>query len=871
MNSTNKPIRVAALAGLAIAMSANGQSDDSILELETFIAEETSVLYSDTLNPNEQVVSGAFFDNMTLLEVPRSVTVLTPEALDQFNIEDFHDLSKIGAGTETINFYGVPGTPTIRGWKGGIYYNGMLRAYQRNEMPTSFGAMEALEIVKGPAPAHLIPSHVGGYVNMLPKQPFFDEDFGGSVEFEVGSWDKYKTKLDVGGSMLIGEVPSAYRFSITNQLAESYYDNVGNDFTSIYGSAKFKLSEKTKVFIAAEYYIYNSNENAGWNRPTQNLVDNGEYVIGEPLSLVRTSKGGVADRGFIDGTTFGFLFNDANQRALFRSLVVPSDVISGAVSSGQISAAQRDLLVDMSDSANQEAVYAGLPADMAKTTSGFVYTPEYFEAGGTVFTEDIEGSTVLADPSDFADSEDFLFFGELDHSFSEDLGLTYNFFSEYIDTDKLSSYGYGFQSEQFVLDNKVSVNQRFNLGGAQLDLTYGLQARLVDATQLQDFWTEPFARRDITREEISANSVILAGGQVDPATGNNFWGGGFGAGGPGGHAVTSETWTYGGFAVGNLKVGESFNVMGSLRWDTFDVDVGIPEGPTDVFGPDTSFSDDEISWAINPVFIINERFSLYGVAQESTTLAALQGGPILNAGNLGTGELYEGGFKASIPEINLFISAAYYEWEQSSFNDRDATSEQFESEGVEVEVTWQATDNLTLIAAFTDSETRKIDGLGFRTMPFGLTDPTGANDPEIGVALNGGILMSQFTEPFGGFTPEGGTPSANPELESPGFPETTFKLYAVARDLGIDGLGVTGGFVWRDEYWHNYDRTILLPSSTIASLNVFYETDKFEVLLGVENLTDEDYFLGADPEFGANTLLTKAPERNYRAQFTYKF
>ena len=40
-----------------------------------------------------------------------------------------------------------------------------------------------------------------------------------------------------------------------------------------------------------------------------------------------------------------------------------------------------------------------------------------------------------------------------------------------------------------------------------------------------------------------------------------------------------------------------------------------------------------------------------------------------------------------------------------------------------------------------------------------------------------------------------------------------------------------------------------------------YSAEKWELALGVDNLTDEDYFFGSDPIFAANTLVTAAPER----------
>ncbi|NRA26216.1 MAG: hypothetical protein HRU10_03090 [Opitutales bacterium] len=859
-----KPMVFAAAAATSSFLSAQ-EAEEDLPVLEAFIAEQTANEPVDSLLPTDQVVSGAFMEGMSLFETPRAVSVLSPELLDQFGIADFNDLAKFGASTERVNFYGIAGAPVIRGWQGGIYYNGMLRAFQRNEMPTSFGALDAMEIVKGPAPAHLMPAHVGGYVNMVPKAPYFYE-FRGSIELQIGTNDFYKAQLDVGGPILLGDsTPAAYRVSVTAQDAGSYYDDVDNDFLSIYASAKIQLSKDTMLFIGGEYFNYKSNENAGWNRPSQNLIDNGEYVIGEPLSLVREDIG-VADRGLIDGTVFDFL-GTPEQNQWFRSLLIPEEVIAGS----SLTAAQMGALLDLSDPATRATIYDGLPGNVVQSTSGYLYTADYFAAGGTVFTENIEGSTVLSDPTDFADSEDIILFADLEHTVSPDSKIHFDVLFESIETDKLSSYGYAIQTEQDVIDARVSFEHQWDGENMSLDLTYGAQVRYTEAQQLQDFWTEPFSRRDITRDEISANSIILAGAQVDPASGNNFWGGGFGAGAPGGHAVESELTQTGAFALGNLGFGDNINILASMRYDEFDLDTSVPSGPTDIAPNTGSDSGTEFSWSVNPVVTFGDWLSFYYVAQESLTYIPVQGGAVLDAGNFGQGELQEVGFKVQALEGRLFANLAFFKWEQSSFNDRTATSDVYDSEGFEFEVTYQATEDLTLIGSFTARETRLLTPLGFRTMPFGLTDPTGAGDDEIGLALNAGSLLNQFADAFGGFTPEGGAPSGNPDLISSGSPETTFKLFAVYENLFFDGFGISGGVVYQDSYFQNYDRTLTLPSSAVVNLNAFYKAEDYEIMLTVDNVTDEDNFAGSDPIFAANTILTKNPGVEARLSFKYNF
>jgi iron complex outermembrane receptor protein len=829
-------------------------AQDEPTELEAFISEEVAAEDSDSLLPTDRSIDSAFFDDMSILDTPRAVLTLSPEVMKQFNIEDFGDLDKIGASTDRYNFYGIPGSPTIRGWQGGIFFNGMLRAYQLNEMPTSFGSLEAMNVVKGPAPAHYIATHIAGYADMLPKSPYFDE-FRGSAELEIGTYGKYRMQVDAGSPFLLGDIPAAYRVSITGQLADSYYDDVSNDFYSVYLSAKVKLSDTVRIFTGGEYYNFKSNENAGWNRPTQNLIDNGEYVIGEALSLVRPDLG-VADRDLLGSVS--------------NALVVSESVVSSALSDGTITADQVAALVNMSDPTARAEVYTGVPADVIQTDSGYLYTPEYFSLGGTVFTEKIEGSTVLSDPNDFADSEDMMFFFDVTFEPSDTFTLENKLFVEALETDKLSSYGYSFRSEQEVIDDRLTATFKPESDGIfSYTIAGGVEARYSHAIQLQDFWAEPFARRDITAETIDPTSIILSGAQVNSLTGQNYWGGGFGAGGPDSHAGESDLTQLAIFGVASVDITDYFSVLFSARREKADFDVKVPDGPTDVAYAETSGDVSYTNWSINPIVKLNDMVSIYGSFQEATTFIPGGGGLVLSGGNFGDGELAEGGIKLNLLDGKAFATISYYKWKQSSFSDIDSTASEYESEGIEFELTWAVTDSVTILAAFSDRETQRLTPLGFRTIPWGLADPTGANNDEIGLALESGSLLNQFSDGVGGFTPEGGTPSNNPDLIVPGSPESSIKLFAVW-DLP-QGFQVSGGGVYRSSFWHNYDHTLKIDSSLVLSANLGWSNESWEVFVSVENLLNEDYYLGADPSFAANTLISKAPETEASITFKYLF
>lgn len=833
MKTSILAVRVVTLSSLVLyPLTTQAQSDEELPVLETFIAEESASALTDTVLPTDREISGLFNDTTSILEVPRSLTLLSPEIMDQFNVNDLRDLEKFGAGTQAINYYGVPGTPTIRGVKGGTYLNGMLRAYNRNEMPLSFGSLEAIEVVKGPAPADFSPTLVGGFVNLIPKSPYFDE-LQGSLELEVDNWGRITFTGDYGQPILLpGDIPAAYRVSITTQDGESYYDNLRNDFTSVYGSVKLRPADGLSVFVGGEYFDFRSNENPGWNRPTQQLIDSNLYVIGEPVNAVAARSRFVADRDALGSPALSL------ERSVAERLVP-----------------QFGNLADMTLITDTDGV------------EKYVYTQAYFDNGGRAVTQEIDGSTVLTDSSDFADSTSFVLFGDIIFDADPDRTFTLKFLAEDLTTEKLSSYGYAFESEQTVGTVKAFVTERALIPFTTI--TAGGSLRYTDAKQLQDFWSEPFSRRDITSQPISANSRILAGGQTT-TDGVSYWNGGFG--GVGGNAE-SELWQGAVFISGVVSlIDERLDLSASFRAEIAEYDLSLPEeadlSDTDVGDrEEQSDSTDYFNWTLGANFEVVPGVFIYGTYQEGQSVDPLQGGPIVGEGSFSENELWEAGVKVGLLDNKLYATFSVYEWQQSAFDIFDNSSELLEGEGVEVEFTYQVTEDLTIIGSYTWQEVRRNLPEGatgfddFRTIPFTEQD----------WALYGGELNSNF----GAGSFDGRDRSAlsnlenNPDLIYPGTPQTVIKLFAIYEVF--EGLTVGGGGHWQEEFWQNIDRTIELPDALVLSLNATYSTDSYEFGVGVENLLDEEYFLGADPIFAANTLTAKAPERTFVFRGAFKF
>jgi len=829
MNQTHARFKTAGLllalasgpAGMLFAQKApdSAPTAKAVTELEKFIVTESAAAAAGGLLPTSRNSDSVFGSAKSILDIPRSVTVLTPELMQKLGVRNFDDVARVMPGGERPNFYGVPGTPFIRGDFAGTFFNGMQRAFQRNEMPTSFGSLDGMDIVRGPAPGNYGPTQGGGFINFLPKSPYYDK-FRASFRTTVGSYDYFNTQVDVGGPLLAFGKPMAYRISLTNQNADSYYKNVKNDYISLYGALKAQVSSNVSLFTGAEYYSYRSNENAGWNRVTQDLIDNGNYIVGEVARATSDIAGG---------------------------FVLPSAVpfIGFGGSAATIGGSQFD------NSGGAIIPPASYVATLSPQLRGLLnpntgaYTAAFFNAGGRALTTKIEGDTVLADAGDYANSENLLYFADLVNVRSASLTLKNQFIIDWIDTEKVSSYGYAFAMKQFIIENKISVEQRFS--GILASLTSGGSVRYSWAKQLQDFAAEPFSRRDISNPQITSNSVILTGPQR-PLVGDtrNLWS----------QSASTDLYQLAAFSVGELKFSDAFSTYFSLRVEGASFKNTIPgehERSANRGRQVANGGKNYYMASLNPIFKISPNLSIYASGLYGTSLTPSQGGNISSEANFGETGLVEGGVKASLLDNTLFASLSIYDSTRRRFNNFTNAQDGLRSQGVEFESTWLATQRLSLIANFGVKETQLITRPGFR---FGATQ-------NYYMPLVAGGLYVDFGDATGLIAKN------NPDGRFAGSPQGSANLF-VSYDLG-GGFNISAGPRIRGSYYHNYERTLRMPSTVIWNANVAYTRGPVQIFLELTNITSEDYFNGSDPIFAANTIITKAPPIQGKLNLTFKF
>lgn len=216
----------------------------------------------------------------------RMVTRLEAADLAAFGVTRVEDLSPRVPGAVAAPIYGVIGVPLIRGDLGDTAWNGQRQAYNRNVFPVSFNGVEAVEVLSGAPPAWLgYTNGTGGFLNFIAKPARFRAERNLQVSF--GSWNDVRVQFDATGAVT-DEL--AARVSIERGEAGSFYRGLSSDSWSAYVALAWRPRPEVTWDLNAEVYSVNFAENPGTNRPTQALIDRGEYITGTSVQLGGTGS-----------------------------------------------------------------------------------------------------------------------------------------------------------------------------------------------------------------------------------------------------------------------------------------------------------------------------------------------------------------------------------------------------------------------------------------------------------------------------------------------------------------------------------------------------------------------------------------------------
>ena len=793
------------------------------------VAEEEvmeEVVVTGDLNslPGEDVKS-IFGFNKSILETPRSVSTVSEELMDRMNMQDIDELVTVSPGSFTQSFFGVAGGLDVRGTPGETYFRGIRRLDNPGNYPTPIGASDRVDIVRGPASPIYGPSKIGGYLNFNPKSARIEEtgayieENTGALSYTTGSWDKSVLTAEVGGPAEFAGKPMGFYLYGELENSDSFYENApGVEQSLIQASFDMDLNDKVQLQFGGMYHDYSGAQNAGWNRITQDLIDNGTYITGSPSPLDTDGDGKISHQeydvngdGFTDLNPFAFWSGD---NGLPANSTLTFDDISGFFNS--------DLL-----------------------------------ALNDVGTAILDPKTTLIGAEDRLENQVATLYFDVIIDTDAGWEVKNQLFYESYENVNENAYGFSQFHETYVIEEKLVLSKTYTFDSLVASVQISPSIRFTDFEHGDDYTNEYFGRRDLTGPSTALDARLLATSIDDDYT----------------EYYIGEYTDIGLAFLTDLSWENGLSLLIGARHDRLDMESRQPAdklllASSNNFCTDGSCIDlaaeDDVSgnsWTVSLSYeIANTGIIPYVTVSEQATVIAGQGAEltvsnVASGGAFDSSELTEFGVKGELLEDGrLYFSLSHYEQERTDFSAQSiVTNQAVKTEGTEFELRWAVNDALFVGATYTNVEALNLASIddGSRFSFYGAEDL-----PAIDPAL---LFGGQIGGPVN-VAASGGRRA--------GMPENIYSVYGTY--LFDNGVSVSASVTDVDSVASGFSNSIT-PAYTLVNMTLGYETESWKFSLTGKNLTDERYFRSNFPNlFGSTIVLPELP-RHFIAKAQYSF
>lgn len=843
------------------------QETEKAKKLETVIvhgnkANEQSVL-------PERVVKGIYGTATSVVDTPRSVSQVNAEQLAKDPIFSADDLIKYTPGLTKGGGQNAGIAPIFRAQGSEVFQDGQ-RGYSVRH-PANLNAYEGADIVAGPSSVVFgSATGSGGYINYLTKKPKFDKQQT-RISGVLGTWipdgdsrDGLRVTVDTTGP--INET-LAYRVSVTGQRWEDYYDHVESNFDAYYGAIAWQPSANFRLDWNLSYDDYNDwNITHGWNRASQELVDDGKYWAGRATPIIQ---------------------NGSNYWSpVFASGAADSQVLGWERRARDTTTGQYRVVNNSFQTAS--------PNTQASpgTVRGWIYDPTL--AGNELVSLSPQAAQRAEDQNTSERTKTQL---RLQWDAAPNISwVNSTYFQDSADTTNATG-SFQVQATDKILDNRTEFlwkgnYELFNLAVVH-DTNTGVIYRNEDVRSIaanNNFFH--INAYDLSQNPSTKSPQYLFGiSTLNPAGGNAGW-----IGTNNGTRVYSDYFGYLNFpgmvAVDNGKnlYAETYaSYTAESDWTTvtaftqhnllfenrYGVNLGAShsyvdasiENPLADLDPQKRERKDSDSYdlyagQISLYFKPNENSSVYLTYDRSLAIntggfaSTLSWGANSTAKPNGANELndlafeslselYEVGYKTSIGN-KLFWSVAYFEQARDTSPDQYNNIARFNVKGVESALRYQINEqfraglNLTQIEGYSEYQSQS----GFA--PRGFV-------PDGGTVFSDNNALNLL--PAGRF-------------DAVQIPEYTVSGYV---DYSFDsGFGVELSAWWTSDWYVNLSKTVHIPNEFNIDTKFYYRADNWSAAIQVLNLTDELNFVNglSSP---TNTFLQPMRGRSLQAQFEVQF
>ncbi|WP_272911865.1 TonB-dependent siderophore receptor, partial [Pseudomonas carnis] len=193
---------------------------------------------------------------LTPRQTPQSITVVTRQHIEDFGLNNMDDVMRHTPGI-TVSAYDSDRTNYYsRGFSvNSFQYDGIPSTvrnvgYSAGNTLSDMAIYDRVEVLKGATGLLNGAGSLGATINLIRKKP--TAEFKGHVQLGAGSWDNYRSEVDVSGPLtdsgnIRGRAVAAY------QDKKSFMDHYSRKTETYYGITEFDLSPDTMLTVGFDY------------------------------------------------------------------------------------------------------------------------------------------------------------------------------------------------------------------------------------------------------------------------------------------------------------------------------------------------------------------------------------------------------------------------------------------------------------------------------------------------------------------------------------------------------------------------------------------------------------------------------------------
>lgn len=639
----------------------------------TVAAEAQSVSVSGETDPysvvTEQPTNSVFGLAQNVDEIPRSVTEVDSALLNLYSAKTVNDLVTVVPGSYTGAYFGIPGSVFLRGDIADNYFRGFRRVENRGNYETPIDASDHIEVVAGPPSPIYGPGRMGGFMNFYPKTVLSESaqwmDKGhGAVVGRFGQYSDNVGSAEYGLPFKVnGHRAGAYTF-FEDKDSGSFYKGAFGKYILGQLAIDMELSPKWRLSMGFQGYNNQGIQGLGWNRVTQDLIDNHMYQAGSPALNLSTNGLNIGPPSLAPGTLNTFAFQQ----------------------------------------------------DMGAVFPYYSNAPDYALNPSTMQMVKLPLNQILIDPqNDFLDADTYTAYFDVVGNLKPGITFKNQSFFDKLNSQKFSSYGFGADYRPWVVENKstltftwlpnhaVTMNAYAGFDYTRVQVSAGEERDDFQVVDRRDISAGPTANDRMQGPWDSTPRIAFQYDQIGLYSDYGlFWLSDF------------DFWNKLTFTVGARYDRDSPDFWGRdsgygpLTQASASNNAGMVHGSLSY----------RLPFHLTPyVTVATSRFFDLGQGNE-IDYSEIQNGEYLEPSTL-----YETGVKSDVAQ-KFYGSIDFYHQKRSQWDNQDLTLDYFKSKGVEMELRAFLLRRLTLTGAFTWQEPQELNAPFLLAIPpslLGLT------------------------------------------------------------------------------------------------------------------------------------------------------